>query len=343
MNKIYSKTDYVKYQKNLPAGTIKDKILALCFENFQDSNNILRTDVLQYVLGYKISLSNSGDTESDDYLGCSEILGGDFRKLTYSKIAEKLGYELVDNPRLLTTRGSLGAFDFDIAHGNLNPGIQYTGEYFSYAYCLNRRILVLESTIWNNRWSREIEDTVDCLRKRVEVFNNYFSSNGSLELPEFIKPFQNLEYNPGFYELCYGDDTYGEWEYTWSNYTGRSYYDWTREDELFFSRYSEATDQYLELHKNMVITMERLELLYYAELSIILGVSGLWKFENGDIDGEKKSQILNKVYNRLYAVGQSINADMNKYKEMAEKLKEYASTYYDDEAVLEILGWKTYI
>ena len=89
--------------------------------------------------------------------------------------------------------------------------------------------------------------------------------------------------------------------------------------------------------------MERLELLYYAELSIILGVSGLWKFENGDIDGEKKSQILNKVYNRLYAVGQSINADMNKYKEMAEKLKEYASTYYDDEAVLEILGWKTYI
>lgn len=341
MNKIYSKTDYLEYQKNLPSGTIKDKILALCFENFQDSNNILRTDVLQYVLGYKISLSNNGETQSQDYEGCSEILGGNFRNLTYTGIANSLGYDLIDNPRRQTTRGSLIAFDGDIAHGNLNSDINYTGEYFSYVYCLNRRILVLESSIWKMGWSREIKDASECIRKRVEVFTKYFQ--GKEELPNFIKPFKSQEYNPGFLELCYGDDTYGNWEYTWSNYTGRSYYDWTREDQLLHSRYSEAIEQYLGLHQNMVLTMDRLELLYYAELSILQGVSGIWNFENGDIDGEEKSTILNRVYNRLAAVGEAINADMSKYKEMAEKLKEEAANYYDVDAVLDILGWKIYI
>ena len=343
MNKIYSKTDYLEYQKNLPSGTIKDKILALCFENFQDSNNILRTDVLQYVLGYKISLSNNGETKSDDYIGCSNILGGDFRTLTYTKIAEELGYDLIDNPRRQTTRGYIVEFDEDIVHGNLNPDISYTGEYFSYIYCLNRRILVLESTIWKTGWSREIKDVVECLRKRVEVFTKYFQGSSTLVLPDFIKPFQNSSYDPGFLELCYSDDTYGNWEYTWPTYTGRSWYDWTREDQLFHSRYSEAIEQYLDLHQNMVLTMDRLELLYYAELSIIQGVSGIWNFENGDIDGEQKSIILNKTLNRLSAVGDAINADMSKYKEMSEKLKEQAATYYDDVAVLDILGWKIFI
>lgn len=342
MNKIYSKIDYLEYQKNLPSGTIKDKILALCFENYKNSDNILRTDVLQYVLGYKISLSNNGETQSEDYLACSEVLGGDFRTLTYTRIANTFGYDLIENPRLLTTRGSIIAFDTDIAHGNLSSDILYTGEYFSYIYCLNRRILVLESSIWNTGWSREIKDIAECIRKRVEVFTKYFSTS-ELSLPEFIKPFQNTEYNPGFLEMCYGDKTYGEWDYTWSTYTGRSYYDWTREDQLFHTRFTEAIEQYLELHENMVLTMKRLELLYYADLSIIQGVSGIWNFMNGDIDGEEKSIILNKVYNRLVAVGNAMNADMSKYKEMAEKLKEEAANYYDVDAVLDILGWKIYI
>lgn len=343
MNKIYSKTDYLKYRKNLPSGTIKDKILALCFENYQDSNNTLRTDILQYILGYKISLSNNGETQSQDYSGCSNILGGNFRTLTYTKIAEEFGYDLVDNPRLLTTRGSLMAFDADIVHGNLNPELQYTGEYFSYVYCLNRRTLVLDSVLWDSCFSNEIRETVECIRKRADVFTKFFQSSSSLQLPDFIKPFQNTQYSPEFLELAYGDDTYGEWEYKWPEFTGRNWYDWTREDQLFHSRFSEAIEQYLELHQNMVLTMERLELLYYAELSIIQGVSGIWNFENGDIDGEEKTSILNKTYTRLSAVGNAINADMSRFKDMAEKLKEQAAMYYDSDAVLDILGWKIYL
>lgn len=340
--KVYCKLDYLEYRKNLPSGTIKDKILSLCYENYKDSNNTLRTDILQYVLGYKISLSNNKETTSDDYTACSNILGGNFRNLTYTKIAEEFGYELMENPRVDTTRKSIALFDSEIARGNLSSDLKYTGEYFSYIYGLNRRILVLQSTIWNSGWSREIKDMVESIRKRVEVFTNYFSSS-SLSLPDFIVPFKDSSYDPGFLDLCYSDDTYGDWRYKWSEYTGRDTFDWTREDRLLFSRYEEAIEQYLSLHQNMVMTMSRLELLYYAELSILLGISGIWDFQNQDIDGEKKSEILNKVYIRLFIVGKSGNADMSEYAEMAEKLKGETASYYDDNAVLDILGYRIYL
>ena len=342
MKKIYSKTDYIEYEKNLPSGTVKDKILALCFENFQDSNNKLRTDVLSLVLGYKMALTNlDGGTLDPDYEACSEILGYNFKSLTYTKIAEILGYDLIDNPRGLTTRGSLASFDLDIVHGELNSDLKYTGEYLSYVYCLERRALVLGSTIWKQEWSQEVKDRAECIKNRVEVFTKYFGS--SVELPEFIKPFQQKWDSLDFYSFCYSDSTYGEWEYTWQEYTGRAWYDWTREDQLFYSRYQEAIEQYLELHKNMTLTMSRSELLYYAELSIIQGVAAIWEFENGDIAGDERNTILNNVVERLATVGQSIDHDMSKFAQMSEDLKEEAAYYYDQDKVLEILGWRVYI
>ena len=270
------------------------------------------------------------------------ILGVDFMSFVGHTGSGKSTLLSIIGGILKATSGTIYYDSFKLNGANEDVLASFRREYFSYIYCLNRRILVLESSIWNTGWSREIKDIAECIRKRVEVFTKYFSTS-ELSLPEFIKPFQNTEYNPGFLEMCYGDKTYGEWDYTWSTYTGRSYYDWTREDQLFHTRFSESIEQYLELHENMVLTMKRLELLYYADLSIIQGVSGIWNFMNGDIDGEEKSIILNKVYNRLVAVGNAMNADMSKYKEMAEKLKEEAANYYDVDAVLDILGWKIYI
>lgn len=348
INKVYSKSDYIEYKKNLPAGTIKDKILSLCFENFQDSDNKIRTDVLSLLLGYKMALTNQEEgTLTPDYEACSEILGSNFKSLTYSKIAGAFGYSLIDNPRTSKTRESLAFFDLDIAHGNLNPGEEYTGEYFSYVYCLDRRGLILESVLWGQNWSKEIKDTCECIKKREVVFRNFYKNNPSLVLPVFIEnivsSLEDSTKNSSLLWFCYGDDTYGEWKYTWSKYTGRGWYDWTREDEVLLENYSEAIDQYLSLHKNMTSTMERTELLYYAELSIILGVSAIWKFENGDLPGDQRDDILRTMIERLRSVGEQESMSGEGYSEMVEELQGLIGMYYDQERILEVLGWKIFI
>ena len=125
--KLYSKTDYLEYKTNPQPGDCLGKILSECFENFQDSNGIVRTSILDNILSYKLSLS-AGDS---DYQACSVVLSENFENITYTWIAEQFGYTLISNPRKITTLGTLLGFELDIAHGNLLPEESYTGEYLS--------------------------------------------------------------------------------------------------------------------------------------------------------------------------------------------------------------------
>lgn len=335
--KIYSKTDYIEYKSNPRKDDWLGKILSECFENFQDSNGIIRNSVLDNVLSYKLSLS----AKDSDYSSCSVILSENFSDITYTWIAEQLGYTLTSNPRKATTTGTLLGFDLDIACGNLLPEESYTGEYLSCAYELVRRRLIINSIGWGCTVSKELEDAKECMAKRMEVFKRYF--NGNIKFPVFSRPFINSSWTPDFWGFCYGDGTYGEWNYTWADFTGREYHDWTREDQTYFSCLLEATDQYLTNHINMLPNMIRPELLYYADLSFFCGCSGIWAFMNRDITGDIKNRELNKLYTRLEALGKIEGAGMDVYKDMAESLGKHAANYYDLEEIQGIIGYRIYL
>lgn len=335
--KLYSKTDYIEYKTNPQSGDYLGKILSECFENFQDSNGIVRTSILDNILSYKLSLS-AGDS---DYQACSVVLSENFENITYTWIAEQFGYTLISNPRKITTLGTLLGFELDIAHGNLLPEESYTGEYLSCAYESLRRRLIMNSIGWGCTVSKELEDAKKCMEKRMKVFERYFS--GNIKFPVFSQPFMNSSWDPDFYGFCYGDGTYGEWNYSWAGFIGREYHDWTREDQIYFSCLYEATDQYLEYHLNMLPTMIRPELLYFADLSLYCGCSGIWAFMNRDISGDEKNSELNKLYTRLTALGKIEGAGMEVYKEMAESLGKHAANYYDLDEIQEIIGYRIYL
>lgn len=340
MKKLYSKTDYIEYKVDPRPEDWLGKILSECFENFQDNNGDLRTSILDNILSYKLSLS-AGDS---DYQACSVVLSENFGNITYTWIAEQFGYDLISNPRKLTTAGTLLSFSLDIAHGNLVPEMSYTGEYLSCAYEFTRRRLVINSIGWGCNESKELEDAKECIAKRMMVFSKFFPDKSKTELfPVFSLPFVNNSWDPDFFGFCYGDGTYGEWLYSWAEFTGREYHDWAREDQIYFSCLLEATDQYLEHHINMLLTMTRPELLYYADLSLYCGCSAIWAFLNKDIPGDIKNQELNKLYIRLTALGKIEGFGMGIYKEMAESLGKHAANYYDLSEVQEIIGYRIYL
>ena len=269
------------------------------------------------------------------------MLSENFENITYTWIAEQFGYTLISNPRKITTLGTLLGFELDIAHGNLLPEESYTGEYLSCAYESLRRRLIMNSIGWGCTVSKELEDAKKCMEKRMKVFERYFS--GNIKFPVFSQPFMNSSWDPDFYGFCYGDGTYGEWNYSWAGFIGREYHDWTREDQIYFSCLYEATDQYLEHHLNMLPTMIRPELLYFADLSLYCGCSGIWAFMNRDISGDEKNSELNKLYTRLTALGKIEGAGMEVYKEMAESLGKHAANYYDLDEIQEIIGYRIYL
>lgn len=334
--KLYSKTDYIEYKTNPSQDDWLGKILSECFEN-RTAEGTIRNSVLDNVLSYKLTLS-AGD---EDYEACSKVLSGNFLEITYPWIAETFGYELISNPRKITTAGTLLGFDLDIAHGNLSAEEGYTGEYLSCAYEILRRRLVKNSIAWGCTVSKELSDAKECMEKRMKVFERYFG--GNIKFPKFSQPFMVSSWDPDFFGFCYGDGTYGEWNYSWAGFVGKDYHDWTREDQIYFSCLFEATDQYLGNHLNMLPTMTRPELLYFADLSLYCGCSGIWAFMNRDISGDIKNSELNKLYTRLEALGKIEGAGMDVYKEMAARLKEHAANYYDLSEVQEIIGYRIYL
>lgn len=340
MNKIYSKTDYIEYKIDPKENDWLGKILSECFENFQDSDGVIRNTVLNNVLSYKLSLPLT----SDDYSACSRILSKNFNNLTYSWIAEQLGYSLIANPRKSTIPGTLLSFEIDIAHGNLRSNKSYTGEYLSCAYELLRRRMIINSISWGCVKSKELEDSKECMSKRMEVFSRFFSGKQEKSMfPVFSLPFINNSWDPDFFGFCYGDETYGEWNYAWAEHTGKDYHDWTREDQIYFSCLMEATDLYLTNHINMLSNMIRPELLYFADLSIYCGCYAIWAFLGKDITGDIKDRELNKLYTRLEALGKIEGAGMEIYKEMAELLKEHSANYYDLTEIQKIIGYRIYL
>lgn len=240
--KLYSKTDYIEYKTNPQSGDYLGKILSECFENFLESDKEVRVSILENILKYKLTLEDT----TEDYQACSVVLSENFENITYTWIAEQFGYTLISNPRKITTLGTLLGFELDIAHGNLLPEESYTGEYLSCAYESLRRRLIMNSIGWGCTVSKELEDAKKCMEKRMKVFERYFS--GNIKFPVFSQPFMNSSWDPDFYGFCYGDGTYGEWNYSWAGFIGREYHDWTREDQIYFSCLYEATDQYLEHH-----------------------------------------------------------------------------------------------
>lgn len=335
--KLYSKTDYIEYKTNPQSGDYLGKILSECFENFLESDKEVRVSILENILKYKLTLEDT----TEDYQACSVVLSENFENITYTWIAEQFGYTLISNPRKITTLGTLLGFELDIAHGNLLPEESYTGEYLSCAYESLRRRLIMKSIGWGCTVSKELEDAKKCMEKRMKVFERYFS--GNIKFPVFSQPFMNSSWDPDFYGFCYGDGTYGEWNYSWAGFIGREYHDWTREDQIYFSCLYEATDQYLEHHLNMLPTMTRPELLYFADLSLYCGCSGIWAFMNRDISGDEKNSELNKLYTRLTALGKIEGAGMEVYKEMAESLGKHAANYYDLDEIQEIIGYRIYL
>lgn len=335
--KLYSKTDYIEYKTNPQSGDYLGKILSECFENFLESDKEVRVSILENILKYKLTLEDT----TEDYQACSVVLSENFENITYTWIAEQFGYTLISNPRKITTLGTLLGFELDIAHGNLLPEESYTGEYLSCAYESLRRGLIMNSIGWGCTVSKELEDAKKCMEKRMKVFERYFS--GNIKFPVFSQPFMNSSWDPDFYGFCYGDGTYGEWNYSWAGFIGREYHDWTREDQIYFSCLYEATDQYLEHHLNMLPTMTRPELLYFADLSLYCGCSGIWAFMNRDISGDEKNSELNKLYTRLTALGKIEGAGMEVYKEMAESLGKHAANYYDLDEIQEIIGYRIYL
>ena len=331
--KIYNKIDYIKNEIEGPLG----KILQECFENFLCNNSPVRNTVLENVLLYKL-ITQEGTKE---YKGCSDILEANFSSLTYTLIAEKLGYTLMFNPRRETDRLTLDSFEHDIAHGNLQPTEEYTGEYFSLAFEVLRRNLIINSILWGETGSREVSDVKECMSKRWDLFNRYFQDN--FYYPLFMVKFIDINWDPSFYELCFSPLVYEQWDLTWEKFTGHSYHEWTRVDQIYHERYNEAIEQYLDLHYNMTSNMDREELMYYAELSLYQGCSIIWGFLNGDHDGDKKNNGLNKLLRRLNNVGSIEGAGLEVYREMADKLKEEASTYYDLDKVQEIINWRVLI
>lgn len=341
MSKIYSKTNYIEYKKNPKENDWLGKILSECFENFQDSDGVIRNSILDNILSYKLSLS----PEESNYIACSDILSKNFNGLTYSWIAEKFGYSLISNPRKLTARGTLLAFELDIARGYLKSDKSYIGEYLSYAFELYRRKIIIDSVKWGCSNSKEISDAKERMSRRIKVFDRYYSVGPeSAKLPKFSFPFlDGSNWDPDFFEFCYGDDSYGEWNYTWADYTGRKHHDWDIEDQHYFSCSIEATDQYLTNHINMLPTMTRPELLYFADLSIYCGCYAIWAFLGKDITGDIKDRELNKLYARLEALGKIEGAGMEVYKEMAELLKGHSASYYDLTEIQKIIGYKIYL
>ena len=93
----------------------------------------------------------------------------------------------------------------------------------------------------------------------------------------------------------------------------------------------------------MLPTMTRPELLYFADLSLYCGCSGIWAFMNRDISGDEKNSELNKLYTRLTALGKIEGAGMEVYKEMAESLGKHAANYYDLDEIQEIIGYRIYL
>lgn len=331
--KIYNKIDYLKNDIEGPLG----KILQECFENFLCNNSDIRNTVLENTLCYKLTLQPG----TKEYDGCSDILESNFSNITYTWIAEKIGYELIANPRRETDRLTLDSFEHDISHGNLQPSEEYSGEYFSLAFEFLRRNIIINSILWGESGSKEIMDVVNCMRKRWDLFNRYFSDN--FYYPLFMVKFTEIKWNPNFYELCFSPLVYEQWDLTWEKFTGHNYHEWTRVDQIYQERYNEAIEQYLDLHINMTTNMNREELLYFAELSLYQGCSVIWKFLNGDCDGEYKNNNLNKLLRRLDKVGSIDGAGLEKYKDMSNNLKNEASTYYDLDKVQEIINWRVKI
>lgn len=331
--KIYNKLDYLKNEIAEPLGDI----LRECYENFIDYNSSIRNTVLENVLKYKMSLIPG----TNEYNGCSNILNSDFSRITYSWIASEIGYELISSPRGNTDRITLDLFEKDISHGNLQPTEDYSGNYFSLAFEFLRRELIINSSIWCDSKSKEIKDVVNCMWKRWNLFNQYFSNN--FDYPSFMIKFTEIKWDPDFYELCYSPEVYENWDLTWEKLTGHKYHEWTRFDQVYYENYTNLIEQYLNLHYNMTSNMSREELMYYAELSLFQGCFYIWKFLNQDCDGETKNKELNKLLNRLNKVGSIDGSGLTKYKEMSEKLKEHASLYYDIEEIQEIIEWRILI
>ena len=339
--KNYTKLDYENY-KSIDCICNEEsyylgKILAECYE-FLDEE--VRDTTLQAVLDYKIYLTNQIKTAKSEYTVCVEILSADFRDLTHSEIAMKFGYRITKNPRTGTIWQTLKAFESDIAKGCLRSDVDYSGEYFSIVYELSRKSLIIQSMMWRSADSKLVLDTKKSISDRLKVFDQFFES--SENLPVFMQRFRSSQWNPtDMIELCYSDQIYIPWIKTWTGYTGKNYFEWTRQEQIWWDPVNEGNEQYINSQIEMLSTLDQTELYWLLDLCYYSICSWVWRFMNLDIKISEYNKNIEINLSRLKKIS---GYYCNEYLiEVINKLSSLSGNYSNIEEIENIIGWKIFL
>lgn len=334
--KNYTKLDYASYRSNCCVCNDESyylgEILALCYEFLGEE---VRDVTLQAVLNYKFYLTSQSKTKKPEYLVCDEILSTDFRDLSHKEIAMKFGYYITKNPRYGTCRETLKAFESDIAQGCLNSSVDYSGEYFSIVYDLFRRSLIIQSVMWKNSNDMLVKDAKSSIADRLKVFDKFFDSQE--DIPVFMEKFRSSIWVKGtdFFDLCYSQGIYESWIQTWTGYTGKPYFEWTRQDQIWWDPTWEGNEQFIDFQVELINTLSCQEISYVIDLCIYSACSYIWKYLNSDIKITELNKGINKLIQRLEKLG-----ECNK---MLSELKSLNGIFTDIAKLESIIGWKIFL
>lgn len=340
--KNYTKLDYENYKSQCCICNEEDfylgEILSLCYE-FLDEE-VIRDVTLQAVLNYKIYLTSAVKTNKPEYTACDEILNSDFRDIRPSDIAIKFGYYITKNPRYGTCKQTLSAFESDIAQGCLRSDVDYSGEYFSIVYEFARKSLIIQSIMWKSADSKLVSDMKKSISNRLKVFDQFFES--SENLPVFIEHFRSSQWNPtSLLELCYSDKIYIPWLKTWKGYTGKNYFEWTRQEQLWWDPVNEGNEQYIDSQIQMLNVLNQEEIYWVLELCYYSICSWIWRFINSDIKLPDYNKNIDTNLSRLISISKYYN---NEYlNEVISKLSSFGGNYTNYSEIENIIGWKIFL
>lgn len=332
--KIWSKVNWLEYKSSPCPSDWLGRILCECFENYELS---LRDTILVSVLGYKMSLECSGDIGNADYQACSEILGREFKTLSYKEIAELFGYTIIKNPRYGLLRTTLRSFEHDIARGCLGSDVMYTGEYFSIVYYLARRDLIFQSVLYGNDGDQGAIDYVKIIASRLKVFTQFYGP--LLELPSFMERFKNPSWKPGIYEFCFSKGTtYPYWLNTWEEYTGKNYFEWTGEDQKFWMPSKPSADQVITAQLELINTLGDSEIEYVEDLIFYSLCGSLHEYTYGELTGPEKDKEVQIFIERLKVLNPYVDL---KFLDIIDSLEALGGSWTVED-IEQIVGYKIY-